>query len=78
MCKNFYLIYWKDLTKIVDHFVGQLKSTFKGYYSVNFDPTWLPILQDLDCQCLELFTEEETLQDNENPTCLQFKNSLSH
>ncbi|KAG8226364.1 hypothetical protein J437_LFUL007721 [Ladona fulva] len=69
-----------DNSKIVDIFVGQLKSTLKctvcGHCSVTFDPFWdlsLPIpsrtgqvrLQ----QCFDLFTKEEVLDGDEKPTC---------
>ncbi|XP_071440759.1 ubiquitin carboxyl-terminal hydrolase 2-like isoform X2 [Hetaerina americana] len=69
-----------DNSKIVDIFVGQLKSTLRctvcGHCSVTFDPFWdlsLPIpprtgqvrLQ----QCFDLFTKEEVLDGEEKPTC---------
>ncbi|XP_047098700.1 LOW QUALITY PROTEIN: ubiquitin carboxyl-terminal hydrolase 2-like [Schistocerca piceifrons] len=69
-----------DDSKIVDIFVGQLKSTLRctvcGHCSVTFDPFWdlsLPIpvrtgqvrLQ----QCLDSFTREEVLDGDEKPTC---------
>ncbi|XP_046383033.1 ubiquitin carboxyl-terminal hydrolase 2-like [Ischnura elegans] len=69
-----------DNSKIVDIFVGQLKSTLQctvcGHCSVTFDPFWdlsLPIpprtgqvrLQ----QCFDLFTKEEVLDGEEKPTC---------
>ncbi|GLH08470.1 Ubiquitin carboxyl-terminal hydrolase Usp2 [Gryllus bimaculatus] len=69
-----------DDSKVVDIFVGQLKSTLRctvcGHCSVTFDPFWdlsLPIptrtgqvrLQ----QCLDSFTREEVLDGDEKPTC---------
>ncbi|CAG2053944.1 unnamed protein product [Timema podura] len=69
-----------DDSKIVDLFVGQLKSTLRcsscGHCSITFDPFWdlsLPIpsrtgqlrLQ----QCLDHFTKEEVLDGDEKPTC---------
>ncbi|XP_064651621.1 ubiquitin carboxyl-terminal hydrolase 2-like [Lineus longissimus] len=83
------LLYWKryirmDYSKIVDIFVGQLKSTLKctdcGYCSTTFDPFWdlsLPIpkrstsvnLED----CIKLFTQEEVLDGDEKPTCARCK-----
>ncbi|XP_003747554.2 ubiquitin carboxyl-terminal hydrolase 2 [Galendromus occidentalis] len=74
-----------DDSRIVDLFVGQLKSTLKcsecGHKSVTFDPFWdlsLPI-SDSRCtastlqQCLEYFTKEEVLDGDEKPTCDQCK-----
>lgn len=69
-----------DDSKIVDCFVGQLKSTLKcsacGHKSVTFDPFWdlsLPIPKSSDTvtlqQCLSLFTKEEVLDGDEKPTC---------
>nr|CAI5844902.1 unnamed protein product [Callosobruchus analis] len=71
-------------SKIVDHFVGQLKSTLKctfcGHSSVTFDPFWdlsLPIPQRTGLlrlsQCLDSFTREETLDGDEKPTCSKCK-----
>ncbi|XP_021918594.1 ubiquitin carboxyl-terminal hydrolase 2-like [Zootermopsis nevadensis] len=69
-----------DNSKVVDIFVGQLKSTLRctscGHCSVTFDPFWdlsLPIpvrtgqvrLQ----QCFDHFTREEVLDGDEKPTC---------
>ncbi|XP_066991120.1 ubiquitin carboxyl-terminal hydrolase 2 [Anabrus simplex] len=69
-----------DDSKVVDIFVGQLKSTLRctvcGHCSVTFDPFWdlsLPIpsrtgqvrLQ----QCLDHFTREEVMDGDEKPTC---------
>ncbi|KAJ8984027.1 hypothetical protein NQ317_012251 [Molorchus minor] len=73
-----------DNSKIVDHFVGQLKSTLKctycGHCSVTFDPFWdlsLPIPQRTGqmrlLQCLDCFTREETLDGDEKPTCSKCK-----
>lgn len=67
-----------DNSKIVDIFVGQLKSTLKctycGHCSVTFDPFWdlsLPIPQKVGPirlqQCLDSFTREETLDGDEKP-----------
>ncbi|KYB27033.1 hypothetical protein TcasGA2_TC033362, partial [Tribolium castaneum] len=67
-----------DNSKIVDYFVGQLKSTLKcthcGHCSVTFDPFWdlsLPIPQRAGqvrlAQCLDSFTREETLDGDEKP-----------
>ncbi|KAF5291739.1 hypothetical protein FQA39_LY14227 [Lamprigera yunnana] len=73
-----------DNSRVVDIFVGQLKSTLRcthcGHCSVTFDPFWdlsLPIplragpvrLQ----QCLDYFTREETLDGDEKPTCSKCK-----
>lgn len=73
-----------DNSRIVDIFVGQLKSTLKctfcGHCSVTFDPFWdlsLPIPQRTGqlrlAQCLESFTREETLDGDEKPTCSKCK-----
>ncbi|XP_018318666.1 ubiquitin carboxyl-terminal hydrolase 24 isoform X2 [Agrilus planipennis] len=73
-----------DNSKIVDIFVGQLKSTLRcthcGHCSVTFDPFWdlsLPIPQRAGPlrlqQCLECFTREETLDGDEKPTCSKCK-----
>ncbi|XP_037573013.1 ubiquitin carboxyl-terminal hydrolase 2 isoform X2 [Dermacentor silvarum] len=73
-----------DDSKIVDCFVGQLKSTLKcsvcGHKSVTFDPFWdlsLPIPKSSDPvtiqQCLSLFTKEEVLDGDEKPTCSHCK-----
>lgn len=67
-----------DNSKIVDIFVGQLKSTLRcthcGHCSVTFDPFWdlsLPIPQKVGQirlqQCLDSFTREETLDGDEKP-----------
>ncbi|XP_071095598.1 ubiquitin carboxyl-terminal hydrolase 2-like isoform X2 [Haliotis cracherodii] len=79
--------YWRaylnfDNSKIVDIFVGQLKSELKfsqcGHRSVTFDPFWdlsLPIPKNrsevsLD-DCIRLFMKEEELQDE--PMCAKCK-----
>ncbi|XP_037503699.1 ubiquitin carboxyl-terminal hydrolase 2-like, partial [Rhipicephalus sanguineus] len=73
-----------DDSKIVDCFVGQLKSTLKcsvcGHKSVTFDPFWdlsLPIPKGSDPvtlqQCLSLFAKEEVLGGDEKPC---FMNSI--
>lgn len=67
-------------SRIVDIFVGQLRSTLKctvcGNCSVTFDPFWdlsLPIpartASTRLTQCFELFTKEEILDGDEKPTC---------
>nr|CAD7586647.1 unnamed protein product [Timema genevievae] len=73
-----------DDSKIVDLFVGQLKSTLRcsscGHCSITFDPFWdlsLPIpsrtgqlrLQ----QCLDHFTKEEVLDGDEKPVITQLR-----
>ncbi|KAB0791678.1 hypothetical protein PPYR_03478 [Photinus pyralis] len=74
-----------DNSKVVDIFVGQLKSTLKcthcGHCSVTFDPFWdlsLSIPQRPSGslrlqQCLDHFTREETLDGDEKPTCSKCK-----
>ncbi|KAF2885430.1 hypothetical protein ILUMI_20710 [Ignelater luminosus] len=73
-----------DNSKVVDIFVGQLKSTLRcthcGHCSVTFDPFWdlsLPIPQRAGQlrlqQCLDYFTREETLDGDEKPTCSKCK-----
>ncbi|XP_045465605.1 ubiquitin carboxyl-terminal hydrolase 4-like [Harmonia axyridis] len=73
-----------DNSRIVDIFVGQLKSTLKctfcGHCSVTFDPFWdlsLPMPTRTGqlrlSQCLESFTREETLDGDEKPTCSKCK-----
>ncbi|XP_041373319.1 ubiquitin carboxyl-terminal hydrolase 2-like isoform X2 [Gigantopelta aegis] len=81
-------LYWKtylrfDNSKIVDIFVGQLKSELKfecGHTSVTFDPFWdlsLPLpkrtgqthIED----CLKLFMRKEKLESDERPTCYKCK-----
>nr|XP_053655854.1 ubiquitin carboxyl-terminal hydrolase 2-like [Cherax quadricarinatus] len=73
-----------DDSKIVDMFVGQLKSCLQcsvcGHCSVTFDPFWdlsLPIPSKSGqvrlAQCLDLFTKEEVLDGDERPTCSKCK-----
>ncbi|GLV36935.1 Ubiquitin specific protease 2 [Carabus blaptoides fortunei] len=73
-----------DNSRVVDIFVGQLKSTLRcthcGHCSVTFDPFWdlsLPIPQRQGplrlTQCLEHFTREETMDGDEKPTCSKCK-----
>ncbi|XP_050712880.1 ubiquitin carboxyl-terminal hydrolase 2-like isoform X2 [Eriocheir sinensis] len=73
-----------DDSKIVDMFVGQLKSSLQcsvcGHCSVTFDPFWdlsLPIPSKSGqvrlSQCLDLFTKEEVLDGDERPTCSKCK-----
>lgn len=70
-----------DNSRIVDIFVGQLKSTLRcthcHHSSVTFDPFWdlsLPIPQKTGqlrlSQCLDSFTKEETLDGDEKPVSL--------
>ncbi|XP_032800282.2 ubiquitin carboxyl-terminal hydrolase 2-like isoform X2 [Petromyzon marinus] len=73
----------KENSKIVDLFVGQLKSSLKcstcDFCSTTFDPFWdlsLPISQSYDCSlvdCIRLFTKEEVLDGDERPTCSRCK-----
>lgn len=82
--------YWEnylhfDRSKIVDIFVGQLKSvltcTVCDYKSVTFDPFWdlsLPIPTGSFStvtlfDCLKLFMAEEILDGDEKPTCARCK-----
>ncbi|ESO99084.1 hypothetical protein LOTGIDRAFT_226424 [Lottia gigantea] len=72
-----------DNSKIVDIFVGQLKSELKfscGHRSVTFDPFWdlsLPIPKYTTevsvSDCLKSFMKEEELADEERPTCSKCK-----
>ncbi|XP_032833061.2 uncharacterized protein LOC116955847 [Petromyzon marinus] len=71
----------RDNSKIVDLFVGQLKSTLTclhcGLHSTTFDAFWslpLPVakrpLSDPSLQeCVRLFAKEETLDGDERPHC---------
>ncbi|KAF4519668.1 hypothetical protein B566_EDAN005005 [Ephemera danica] len=73
----------RDDSKVVDIFVGQLRSTLRctvcGHCSVTFDPFWdlsLPIPSNAGhhgqvrlAQCFDLFTKEEVLDGDEKPTC---------
>ena len=72
-----------DDSKIVDMFVGQLKSCLEcsvcGHCSVTFDPFWdlsLPIPSKSGqvrlAQCLDLFTKEEVLDGDERPVSFYF------
>ncbi|KAK6645035.1 hypothetical protein RUM43_001311 [Polyplax serrata] len=67
-------------SKVMDIFVGQLKSTLQctvcGHCSVTFDPFWdlsLPVPsrtgQPRLSSCLDAFTKEEVLDGEEKPTC---------
>ncbi|XP_074653310.1 ubiquitin carboxyl-terminal hydrolase 2-like [Tubulanus polymorphus] len=83
------LLYWKRYlrlgnSKIIDLFVGQLKSTLRctecGYCSTTFDPFWdlsLPIHKRTTKvqlnECFRLFTQEEILDGDEKPTCAKCK-----
>ncbi|KAL0281132.1 UNVERIFIED_CONTAM: hypothetical protein PYX00_002217 [Menopon gallinae] len=73
-----------DDSKVVDIFVGQLKSTLQctvcGHCSVTFDPFWdlsLPMPnrngQLRLSSCLDAFTKEEVLDGDEKPTCSKCK-----
>ncbi|XP_023328080.1 ubiquitin carboxyl-terminal hydrolase 2 isoform X5 [Eurytemora carolleeae] len=70
----------RDDSKLVDIFVGQLKSTLRcsscDYESVTFEPFWdlsLPIPSrsgEISLhECLENFTKEEVMDGDEMPTC---------
>uniref|UniRef100_A0A673WYZ0 Ubiquitin carboxyl-terminal hydrolase 2 n=1 Tax=Salmo trutta TaxID=8032 RepID=A0A673WYZ0_SALTR len=75
----------REDSKIVDLFVGQLKSSLTcstcGYCSTVFDPFWdlsLPIAKKgygevslMDC--MSLFTKEDVLEGDEKPTCYRCK-----
>ncbi|XP_064606767.1 ubiquitin carboxyl-terminal hydrolase 2-like [Liolophura sinensis] len=85
--------YWRryltvDNSKIVDIFVGQLKSELKfdacGHKSVTFDPFWdlsVPIPKGKSCvtlqDCISLFMKEEELDDEERPSCSKCKERRS-
>lgn len=85
--------YWRnylryDHSRIVEIFVGQLKSELKfedcGHRSVTFDPFWdlsLPIPKmRSECDisdCLSSFMKEEILDGNESPTCTKCKKRRS-
>ena len=74
----------RDDSKIVDLFVGQLKSTLQctvcGHCSVTFDPFWdlsLPIPPSSKSNvklhhCLDLFGKEEILDGDEKPVGTMF------
>ncbi|XP_060799876.1 ubiquitin carboxyl-terminal hydrolase 2a isoform X2 [Neoarius graeffei] len=70
----------REDSKIVDVFVGQLKSSLTctecGYCSTVFDPFWdlsLPIPKGYGevslMDCMRLFTKEDVLDGDEKPTC---------
>ncbi|XP_030633064.1 ubiquitin carboxyl-terminal hydrolase 2a isoform X1 [Chanos chanos] len=75
----------REDSKIVDLFVGQLKSSLTcsdcGYCSTVFDPFWdlsLPIAKkgygDVSLMdCMRLFTKEDVLDGDEKPTCYRCK-----
>ncbi|KAJ3589516.1 hypothetical protein NHX12_010361 [Muraenolepis orangiensis] len=72
-------------SKVVDLFVGQLKSSLTcsecGFCSTMFDPFWdlsLPIAQKSSeevtlTDCMRLLTREDVLDGEERPTCQQCK-----
>lgn len=73
-----------DDSKVVDIFVGQLKSTLEctvcRHSSVTFDPFWdlsLPVPSKTGqlrlTSCLDAFTKEEVLDGDEKPTCSKCK-----
>ncbi|XP_013420929.1 ubiquitin carboxyl-terminal hydrolase 2 [Lingula anatina] len=81
-------MYWKsylriDDSKIVDLFVGQLRSTLTctacDHSSVTFDPFWdlsVPIPKSSNItimHCIQEFMREEILDDDERPTCERCK-----
>uniref|UniRef100_A0A3Q0S3E0 Ubiquitin carboxyl-terminal hydrolase 2 n=1 Tax=Amphilophus citrinellus TaxID=61819 RepID=A0A3Q0S3E0_AMPCI len=80
---NMYLA--REDSKIVDLFVGQLKSSLTctacGFRSTVFDPFWdlsIPIAQKSTGEvtlkdCLRLFTKEDVLDGEERPTCTKCK-----
>uniref|UniRef100_A0A1A8FYH5 Ubiquitin carboxyl-terminal hydrolase n=3 Tax=Nothobranchius korthausae TaxID=1143690 RepID=A0A1A8FYH5_9TELE len=71
----------RENSKVVDLFVGQLKSsltcTVCGFRSTVFDPFWdlsIPVAQKSSGEvtlkdCLKLFTREDVLDGDERPTC---------
>ncbi|XP_068457394.1 ubiquitin carboxyl-terminal hydrolase 2-like [Clinocottus analis] len=75
----------REDSKVVDLFVGQLKSsvtcTFCGFRSTVFDPFWdlsIPVAQKSSGEvslkdCLRLFTKEDVLDGEERPTCNRCK-----
>ncbi|KAJ8343092.1 hypothetical protein SKAU_G00330200 [Synaphobranchus kaupii] len=75
----------REDSKIVDLFVGQLKSSLTcsdcGYCSTVFDPFWdlsLPIAKKSSGEvslmdCVRLFTKEDVLDGDEKPTCYRCK-----
>lgn len=80
---NMYLA--REDSKVVDLFVGQLKSSLTctacGFRSTVFDPFWdlsIPIAQKISGEvtlkdCLRLFTKEDVLDGEERPTCTKCK-----
>nr|XP_020453979.1 ubiquitin carboxyl-terminal hydrolase 2-like [Monopterus albus] len=75
----------REDSKVVDLFVGQLKSSLTcsvcGFRSTMFDPFWdlsIPIAQKSSGEvtlkdCLRLFTKEDVLDGEERPTCNRCK-----
>uniref|UniRef100_A0A7N6AVP0 Ubiquitin carboxyl-terminal hydrolase n=1 Tax=Anabas testudineus TaxID=64144 RepID=A0A7N6AVP0_ANATE len=75
----------REDSKVVDLFVGQLKSSLTctdcGFRSTVFDPFWdlsIPIAQKNSGEvtlkdCLRLFTKEDVLDGEERPTCNKCK-----
>ncbi|XP_053728116.1 ubiquitin carboxyl-terminal hydrolase 2a isoform X2 [Synchiropus splendidus] len=74
----------REDSKIVDLFVGQLKSSLTcshcGFCSTVFDPFWdlsLPIAKGYGevslMECMRLFTKEDVLDGDEKPTCYRCK-----
>ncbi|KAG7484829.1 hypothetical protein MATL_G00054670 [Megalops atlanticus] len=75
----------REDSKVVDLFVGQLKSSLTcsecGYCSTVFDPFWdlsLPIAKKNTGEvslmdCIRLFTKEDVLDGDEKPTCYRCK-----
>ncbi|XP_026185191.1 ubiquitin carboxyl-terminal hydrolase 2-like [Mastacembelus armatus] len=75
----------REDSKVVDLFVGQLKSsltcTVCGFRSTVFDPFWdlsIPISQKSSGEvtlkdCLRLFTKEDVLDGDDRPTCKKCK-----
>ncbi|XP_023661095.1 ubiquitin carboxyl-terminal hydrolase 2 isoform X1 [Paramormyrops kingsleyae] len=75
----------REDSKVVDLFVGQLKSSLTcsecGYCSTVFDPFWdlsLPIAKKTYGEvslmdCIRLFTKEDMLDGDEKPTCYRCK-----
>ncbi|XP_023263432.1 ubiquitin carboxyl-terminal hydrolase 2-like [Seriola lalandi dorsalis] len=75
----------REDSKVVDLFVGQLKSSLTctacGFRSTVFDPFWdlsIPIAQKSSGEvtlkdCLKLFTKDDVLDGDERPTCNRCK-----
>ncbi|XP_067113097.1 ubiquitin carboxyl-terminal hydrolase 2-like isoform X1 [Osmerus mordax] len=75
----------REDSKVVDLFVGQLKSSLTcshcGYCSTVFDPFWdlsLPVAKKSTGEvnlmdCMRLFTREDVLDGDEKPTCCRCK-----